>query len=67
MRSKGWKLEFTLTACLKFSTNSNGDDQDVFDQSLPFFIAFPRATFPPHTVVAPPQDLEAAEQVYERV
>ena len=38
MRSKGWQVEFTLTACLKILTqlDANSDPNDVFDRSLPF-------------------------------
>ena len=65
MRSKGWQVEFTLTARLKISTQSdaNSDPDDVFDRSLPLRAAFPRATFPLRAVVAPSEELDAAEQV----
>ena len=65
MRSKGWQVEFTLTACLKILTQSdaNSDPDDMFDCFLPLRAMFPRATFPLRTVVVPSEELDAAEQV----
>ena len=55
-------MEFTLTARLKISTrsDSDGDDDDVFDHSLPLRAVFPRATSPLRAVAAPS---EVAEMV----
>jgi len=52
MRKKGWCVEFTVTVCLNVTTRSG----DVFDRSLPLWLALPRGV-----VVAPG---EGTEQVW---